>query len=156
MKGAALSVRNLVTSKASEHEGGWLGLALEVRRAGSLEDFLGEDAASDIDTINTGTEAAASVLNDVTSVGSSVSDQARRVFDLLILTQYMDLIREVGTGSAFLNAGLCIVLLYFVFNWGEDLLILTQYIDLIKEVGTGSAFLNAGFCIAFIYIIFNP
>ena len=43
---ATLSVRNLVASKASEHEDGWLGLAIEFRRADRLEDFLGDAAAS--------------------------------------------------------------------------------------------------------------
>mmetsp|Transcript_29306 Transcript_29306/g.58480 ORF Transcript_29306/g.58480 Transcript_29306/m.58480 type:complete len:187 (+) Transcript_29306:128-688(+) len=79
LKGAALSVRNLVISKASEHSDGWLGLALELSKADSLEGFLGDAAADDIDTIKTATTAASSALDAVTRAASSGSVQARSV-----------------------------------------------------------------------------
>ena len=65
VKGAALSVRNLVALKAEENEDGWLGLALELSKADSLEDFLGDAAASDIESIN--------------AIASTALDEARRL-----------------------------------------------------------------------------
>ena len=62
---AALSVRNLVTSKASEHKDGWLGLAIELHRAESFEDFLGDAATNDIESIN--------------AMASPVLDEGRRL-----------------------------------------------------------------------------
>ena len=71
VKGAATSVSNLLTAKAEENEDGWLGLALELSKADSLEDFLGEDAASDIESINA---VASTALNEARrlSVGDSM------------------------------------------------------------------------------------
>ena len=58
---AALSVRKRVTDKAEDHEDGWLGVAIELSKADSLEGFLGEDTANDVESINT---IASTALNE--------------------------------------------------------------------------------------------
>ena len=82
---AALSVRNLVASKASEHSDGWLGVALEFRRADSLEGFLGVAAADDVDAIDAFAESAVGFFRELVinildgeifaSVGDTVAER---------------------------------------------------------------------------------
>ena len=99
-KGAATSVRNLLTTKAEENEDGWLGLAIEVRRAESLQDFAaaGGVAAEHVEAIAAATETASSALNAVTSMASSAVDKARHLwaFDEDFFFYLIELLWEVA------------------------------------------------------------